>query len=294
MPSDWSSFQPRSAYYYTRVSPTSNDFRQTFTSWAEIMRDARVNLGLDPSPYAWNGGFTDAMAQWLRSKGASSQAVEAALAPVRSTPARFDSRLVGLAIWAARFPTLPLSQIMAPQGVQPTFKLSLNDADFASLVYPQYVQQLYQGSNATLPDSNAGPSPAQGQVTTSTSTETGKPPGMPAIIVTGGGGKPEDTTTGGGTAGGSTTGAGSTTGGGGSTGGSTTTTGGGTTGGGTTTTGGGGTAGGAGSAAGSIASADAIQRWRTVLLVIGGVLLLLGVMFTVMRHESPRSLPANV
>jgi hypothetical protein len=192
MPSpNWSSITPRSAWYYTRNPANPDEFVRYYTTWLEIMRDARANLGLSPSPVAWNGEFTEAMARFLRARGASAAAVDQALAPIRRTPAAFDLRLVGFAIWAAKYPNIPLSQFN--QNGQWMVGLSTDPSESAGLILPQFVQQLGQGTGSpAIPNSTLGggaPTPTPGGTPGGTPSPTpggGKPPGgAPAVIVTG-------------------------------------------------------------------------------------------------------------
>lgn len=194
---NWSSTAPRSAWYYTRDPANPDTYVRHYTTWMEIMRDARANLGLAPTPVAWNGEFTEAMARFLQSRGASASAVAQALAPVRSQPAAFDLRLVGFAIWAAKYPTIPLSQFN--QGGQWMVGLSTNASESTGLILPQYVQQLSQGTgNPVVPNSSLGGTPtttAPPPGGTPGGTPGGKPPGgSPAVVVTGDV-KPPGTTT---------------------------------------------------------------------------------------------------
>lgn len=290
MPSpNWSTTTPRAAWYYVRNAPGSSDFTRHYTTWMEIMRDARANLGVAPTPYAWNPTFTAAMERFLLQKGASQEAVNAALAPIKRENATFDNRLVMFAIYAARFPNMPWSQFLTPGGEQ-AVQLSASPAELAGITYPQYAMQLIQGSNDPLvPNSTGGGTSSTTGGTTTTGGGGTKPPGGGAAQIEGSGPigtvKPGDTTT---TTGGGSTGGTGTTGGGGTgstTGGGTT-----TTGGGTTTTGGGtaggGTAGGASNLTTNSASSLG-QNWRIALVVIGALVLVAGMLFLLTRDPGP-------
>lgn len=186
---NWSSTAPRSAWYYTRDPANPDTYVRHYTTWMEIMRDARANLGLAPTPVAWNGEFTEAMARFLQARGAPASEVARALTPVRQSPGSIDHRLVGFAIWAARFPTIPLSQFFS--NGRWMVNLSTSDpAESLGIILPQYLQQLSQGTgNPVVPNSSLGGTPtttAPPPGGTPGGTPGGKPPGgSPAVVVTG-------------------------------------------------------------------------------------------------------------
>lgn len=276
MPSpNWSTTTPRAAWYYVRNAPDSNDFTRHYTTWMEIMRDARANLGVAPTPYAWNPTFTDAMERFLVARGAAQSAARTALAPVRAENATFNSMLVNFAIWAAKYPNKRLDEI-APENGRQFIQVSSSPEELASITYPQYAMQLIQGSNDPLvPNSTGGGTSSTTGGTTTTGGGGTKPPGGGAAQIEGSGPigtvKPGDTTT---TTGGGSTGGTGTTGGGGT---------GSTTGGGTA---GGGTAGGASNLTTNSASSLG-QNWRIALVVIGALVLVAGMLFLLTRDPGP-------